>query len=87
MALYLGLNAVYFYGAGVDELAGKPDVGLVAARNLFGPVGVALVTCVLGVSLLASASAMTIAGPRVTFAMAGDIRFFRRLGRTDPKTA
>lgn len=86
LALYLGLNAVYFYGAGVDELAGKPDVGLVAARNLFGPIGVGLVTCVLGVSLLASASAMTIAGPRVTFAMARDVPFFGRLGQTDSKT-
>lgn len=80
LVLYLGLNAVYFYGAGVGELAGKPDVGLVAARNLFGPIGVGLVTCVLGVSLLASASAMTIAGPRVTFAMARDVPFFGRPG-------
>jgi len=86
LLLYLGLNAVYFYGASVDELAGKADVGLVAARNLFGSVGVGLVVCVLSVSLLASASAMTIAGPRVTFAMAGDVPLFGRLGRADPKT-
>jgi APA family basic amino acid/polyamine antiporter len=70
-ALYLGLNAVYLYGADVDQLAGKVEVGLVAARELFGSWGVALVTVVLVISLLASASAMMIVGPRVSFALGG----------------
>ena len=65
--LYLGLNAVYFLGADVDELAGVVEVGLVSSRALFGPLGVTLVTLTLCVSLLASANAMTIAGPRVTY--------------------
>ena len=39
LVLYLGLNAVYFYGASVDELAGQVEVGLVASRSLFGPHG------------------------------------------------
>ena len=34
--LYLGLNVVYFMGAGVDGLAGHVEVGQVAARELFG---------------------------------------------------
>ena len=66
--LYLGLNAVYFYGADVTELAGKPEVGLVAAEQLFGRTGETLVTLVLCISILASASAMVIAGPRVYYA-------------------
>ena len=64
LVLYLGLNAVYFYGAGVDGLAGEVEVGLVASRTLFGGLGVSLVTVVLCASILASASAMTLAGPR-----------------------
>jgi APA family basic amino acid/polyamine antiporter len=90
--LYLGLNAVYFYGAGVDELAGKVEVGLVASRGLFGPIGVTATTLVLCVSLLASSSAMTIAGPRVYFALGRDyapLQFLSRTGRTTggPSTA
>ena len=82
VVLYLALNAVYFYGAGVDELKGKPEVGLIAARNLFGPTGVTLVTTVLCVSILASASAMTVAGPRVYYALGRDFRQFSALGRS-----
>jgi APA family basic amino acid/polyamine antiporter len=79
MALYLGINAVYFYGASVDEMAGVAEVGLVAAKNLFGPVGVSLVTVVLCASLLASATAMTIVGPRVSIALGRDYKAFRFL--------
>jgi APA family basic amino acid/polyamine antiporter len=81
--LYMLLNSVYFYGANVDQLAGKVEVGLVASRQLFGDWGAALVTVVLVVSLLASASAMTIAGPRVYYAMGHDIFKFRALIKTN----
>lgn len=80
--LYLGLNAVYFYGAGVEGLAGEVEVGLIAANGLFGSFGVNLVTVVLCVSILASASAMTIAGPRVTWAFGRDVPALAGLART-----
>ena len=86
VVLYLALNAVYFYGADVNSLANKVEVGLVAARNLFGPGGVTLVTTVLSLSLLASASAMTIAGPRVYYALGRDFTAFRIFSRTDAST-
>ena len=82
LALYLGLNAVYFYGAGVDELAGQVEVGLVASRSLFGPTGVSMVTIVLCASILASASAMTLVGPRVYYALGKDFAPFAFLSRT-----
>ncbi|MDP6436971.1 MAG: amino acid permease [Gammaproteobacteria bacterium] len=85
--LYLLLNSVYFYGANVEELAGKVEVGLVASRQLFGEWGAGLVTLVLVVSLIASASAMTIAGPRVYFALGQDIKRFRRLTLTNDSGA
>jgi APA family basic amino acid/polyamine antiporter len=80
MALYLGLNVVYFYGAGVEGLAGHVEVGQVAARGLFGSSGAAIVTVILCISILASASAMTIAGPRVYWAFALDVGLGRRGG-------
>jgi APA family basic amino acid/polyamine antiporter len=84
--IYLAINAVYFYGAPVDELAGKVEVGLVASRHLFGPFGTSLVVIVLLVSLLASASAMTIAGPRVYYALGNDYPLFAFLSRANPRT-
>jgi APA family basic amino acid/polyamine antiporter len=81
--IYLLLNSVYFYGANVDELAGKVEVGLVASRQLFGEWGAGLVTVVLVISLFASASAMTIAGPRVYYALGKDIKRFGSLTRTN----
>jgi APA family basic amino acid/polyamine antiporter len=80
--LYLGMNAVYFYGASVSELAGHVEVGLIAARNLFGDTGAVLVTAVLCASLLGSATAMTVAGPRVYYALGRDYRAFGFLART-----
>lgn len=85
-ALYLALNLVYFYGASVDQLAGQVEVGLVASRGLFGPVGVTATTLVLCVSLLASSSAMTVAGPRVYFALGRDYAPLRFLARTGART-
>jgi APA family basic amino acid/polyamine antiporter len=90
--LYIGLNAMYFYGAPVDELAGKVEVGLVSARRLFGDTGVVLTTGLLLISLLASASAMTMAGPRVYYAVGRDFPSLRRLASTSggggtPRTA
>jgi APA family basic amino acid/polyamine antiporter len=82
LLLYLGLNAVYFYGASVDELAGQVEVGLVASRSLFGPTGVSLVTIVLCASILASASAMTLVGPRVYYALGKDFTPFSFFART-----
>ena len=79
VVLYIGINAVYFYGASVDEMAGGAEVGLVAAKNLFGPMGVNLVTIVLCISLLASATAMTIVGPRVSVALGRDYQVFQFL--------
>ena len=58
------------------SVSGKVEVGLVAARGLFGSSGTTLVTLVLCVSLLASASAMTIAGPRVYYALGRDYPSF-----------
>ena len=87
LLLYLGLNATYFYGASVDELAGQVEVGLVASRTLFGGLGVSLVTIVLCTSILASASAMTLAGPRVYYALGRDFAPFAFLAKVRPTGA
>jgi APA family basic amino acid/polyamine antiporter len=87
MLLYLGLNAVYLYGADVDRLSGVLQVGLVSSRALFGSAGVSLVTALLCVSILASASAMTAAGPRVYYAFAHDFPPVASLARINRRGA
>lgn len=86
VVLYLGLNATYLYAVGVDGLAGQLEVGLIAARSLFGGWGVTLVAILICVSLTASASAMTIVGPRVYYAFGRDSRALRALGTVVPGT-
>jgi len=84
--LYFGLNAVFLLGGGVDGIAGQQEVGLVAARELFGPAGTTAVTAVLCVSILASASAMIIAGPRVYYAFGRDFSRVSFLSFRNPET-
>jgi APA family basic amino acid/polyamine antiporter len=80
--LYLALNALYFYGADVNQLSGVTEVGLVASEQLFGPLGSNLTVMILIVSIFASASAMTIAGPRVYYALGTDFKNLGWLART-----
>lgn len=86
IVLYLLLNTVYFYGASVETLAGEVEVGLISAKNIFGETGVTLVTLLLSASILASASAMTVIGPRIYWAFGKDFPPMRRLAESDPET-
>jgi APA family basic amino acid/polyamine antiporter len=71
-ALYLGLNAVFVYAAPVEALAGKAEVGLVAADALGGEWLERAVAAVVALALFTSIAAMTMAGPRVYSRMAAD---------------
>ena len=71
--LYLGLNLLFLYA-----------VGKQAAEILFGQTGATIVSVIITLTILGSVSAMTAAGPRVYYAMAGDglgPSIFRRLGK------
>ncbi len=82
IAIYLAINAAYFYAAGAEKLAGHVEVGQVAAREVLGDRGVALVTVLICLSLVVSALAMTIAGPRVYYALGKDYSAFSWLARS-----
>ncbi|MBL8190199.1 MAG: amino acid permease [Acidobacteria bacterium] len=82
--LYLALNILFLYTIPAD--AWKPDVaiGKQAASLLFGETGATFVSVIITLTILGSVSAMTAAGPRVYYAMAGDglgPSIFRRLGK------
>lgn len=80
--LYLAINAAYFYAAGAGALAGQVEVGQIAARRVLGQTGVMWVTVLISLSLIVSALAMTIAGPRVYYALGGDYPMFAWLARS-----
>lgn len=63
--LYVALNGVFLASAPPAELAGKVEVGEVAARYLFGESGGRLMACLISGGLVAALSALTWAGPRV----------------------
>ena len=84
VGLYAVLNILYLYAIPLAAMQSAINVGDVAAQALFG-VGNNLVTPVLIIAMLGAVSAMTIAGPRVYFAMARDGAFIRSFARTSPR--
>lgn len=85
IAVYLLLNVLYLYVFSVTELASlKGSVLDIVADKLLGSVAGAVMGVVSIISLMASNSAMTFAGPRVYFAMARDHVFFPSAARVHP---
>jgi APA family basic amino acid/polyamine antiporter len=86
VALYLALNALYLYVIPIGDLA-KIEGSVLdrVADLLLGTDAGDIMAVVALISLSASNSAMTFAGPRVYFAMARDGLFFRRLSVVHPR--
>ena len=86
IALYLMLNVLYLYVVPVGELAMiKGSMLDFIADRLLGSVAGNIMAVVSIISLMASISAMTFAGPRVYFAMARDGVFFKRAAVVHPR--
>ena len=85
--LYLGLNFAYLYAVPIGEFGAseQSEIAMVAADRLLGPVAAQALGGLAVVVLLGSLSAMTIAGPRVYFAMARDGAFFKSAARVHPR--
>jgi APA family basic amino acid/polyamine antiporter len=85
IVIYLLLNALYLYVLPTPDLAKVQGSVLdVIADRLLGSAAGNTMGIVSIISLLASISAMTFAGPRVYFAMARDGLFFRRAADIHP---
>jgi APA family basic amino acid/polyamine antiporter len=84
IALYVFINTLYLYAVPPAQMQGAVNIGEVAAHSLFGE-GRAFIAPMLSaftiVALLVSISAMTIAGPRVYFAMSRDGAFIPSFAR------
>lgn len=80
---YLALNAVFVLAAPLAELAGKAEVGAIAAEALGGQGLRRFLTLIVALALYTSVSSMVMSGPRVYARMAKDgvfPRFFEFQG-------
>jgi len=79
-AIYIALNAVFLFSAPFDALAGKAEIGAIAAEALGGQWARGALSGVVVLGLLTSISAMVMIGPRVYAQMAEDDLFPRTFG-------
>ena len=79
LVLYLLLNFIFLYTTPIEELAGKVEVGYIAANRIFGPAGGQIMSLLISLGLLSSISSMVWAGPRVTQVIGEDFTLFRLL--------
>jgi APA family basic amino acid/polyamine antiporter len=89
--VYLGLNLLYIYALPVQDIVALastpsgPPIANAAAEHLFGPAAARMLGALAVIILLSSLSAMTVAGPRVYYAMSRDGVFFRSAAKIHPR--
>jgi APA family basic amino acid/polyamine antiporter len=83
MVLYVLLNWVFLISAPASEIVGQPTVGLIAGEHIFGKFGGILTSAFISFGLIASVSAMSWIGSRVTKSMADDFSKLVFLGRVN----
>jgi APA family basic amino acid/polyamine antiporter len=79
--LYLLLNWTFLRTSPIAELAGKVEVGAVAADFIAGPAGARAMSAVIALLLVATISALVLAGSRVTAAVGATLGPGAMLGR------
>jgi basic amino acid/polyamine antiporter, APA family len=86
IVLYVALNGLYLHVLGAAGLAALPGRLLdVVGERLFGVAAANAIALFTIISLSASISAMTLAGPRVYYAMAQDGLFLDAASRVHPR--
>jgi basic amino acid/polyamine antiporter, APA family len=83
MLLYVALNFTFLKVAPVEDMVGKIEIGYIAAKAAFGPLGAQFTGLVLAILLISTVSAMTLAGPRVLQVIGQDFSAFKALGATN----
>jgi amino acid transporter len=81
--VYVALNAVFLWSAPIDSLAGKAEVGAIAAEALGGVWARTALSAIVALGLATSISAMVMVGPRVYAQMAADGLFPKALAPKD----
>ena len=87
-ALYIACQFVYLNVLTFDQIqhAANDRVAAAAVDQMFGSIGVSLMAVAIMISTFGCVNGLTLAGARVSYAMAKDRLFFRRAAVLDPKT-
>jgi amino acid transporter len=85
VAIYFAVNAAYLYLLPVGAMAKSPLIAADVMRLLVGPTGVTVVSVVVAISTFGSLIGISLAAPRIFFAMAEDRLFFPVLARVHPR--
>jgi APA family basic amino acid/polyamine antiporter len=80
-ALYLLLNWTFLRTTPLAELAGKVEVGAISAGQIAGPAGARVMSAIIALLLVATISALVLAGSRVTAAVGATLGERALLGR------
>ncbi|MGH9338074.1 MAG: APC family permease [Acidobacteriota bacterium] len=83
--IYLTINLAYFGAVPFSELEGEIAVAEITATRMFGTTGSLIISWLITFSFLTSITAMSIAGPRVYFAMSRNRLFPHRLSQVHAK--
>ena len=88
---YVMINFVFLAVAPMGAMAGKLEVGYIAATYAFGDLGASLMGITLALLLISTVSAMIVAAPKVLQMLGQDFSVFRFLSRVNqhniPSTA
>lgn len=86
-ALYLLTNLMYTSVMTMDQMASAPKdrIAMVAAQEIFGPIGITVIAVMIMVSTFGCNNGLILAGARVYYSMAKDGLFFKRVGVLNKK--
>jgi basic amino acid/polyamine antiporter, APA family len=80
--IYTLVNGIFLLTTPKAAFAGKEEVGKIVGSTLFGQAGGQIISLLISLGLVASISAMTWIGPRVSKIIADDMPVFRFFGLT-----
>ncbi len=85
MVLYALLNYVFLLMVPLPELAGKVEIGFLAAENMLGPAAADVLSILIAVLMISTISAMVFIGARIAQVMGEDYRVLKTLSHRNEK--
>ena len=85
LAIYLAANVAYLYMASATDIAASPLIAADVARMLAGEAGATAISAIVAVSTFGALIGISLAAPRIFFAMAEDRLFFPAMARVHPR--